>query len=167
MAFCNQCGAQLNNGAQFCPKCGQQINFVKQQTDQPQQQYSVLSDEDDSSTFERIYQSGWSWLVAIVLIIVLFNLRACSTDQLEKDVKKLMIATMKERGQDLKISFLTIVHQEGNYYIGIAKGTLNGKRIEFDVNVVYDGIKLQAEWEPTSDYEENLFRDKVERIFGY
>lgn len=40
MAFCNNCGNQVNDGTKFCPKCGQPINGGPQQQvyQQPQQQ---------------------------------------------------------------------------------------------------------------------------------
>ncbi len=41
MAFCNNCGNQINDGAKFCPKCGQIIEGTPQQqgNQQPGQGY--------------------------------------------------------------------------------------------------------------------------------
>ena len=38
MAFCGNCGYQLNNGESFCPNCGRPVVNVPQ-VQQPQQQY--------------------------------------------------------------------------------------------------------------------------------
>ena len=41
MAFCGNCGTQLNDGAKFCPRCGQTVgggeSTPQQQVNQPQQ----------------------------------------------------------------------------------------------------------------------------------
>ena len=79
------------------------------------------------------------------------------TSSLEKDVKKLMIETMREKGHRLTVSELILVHQSDNNYEGLAKGTFDGEKIEFNVYVIYDGVNVKAEWEPTATYvqEEN------------
>ena len=46
MAFCNQCGAQLQDGASFCPACGaQQGAAAPQQAPQPQQEGGSVMDK--------------------------------------------------------------------------------------------------------------------------
>ena len=79
------------------------------------------------------------------------------TSSLEKDVKKLMIETMREKGHRLTINELILVHQSDNNYEGLAKGTFDGEKIELNVYVIYDGVNVKAEWEPTEAYvqEEN------------
>lgn len=58
MAFCKQCGAQLNDGAQFCPKCGQQTDAVNQQVFHPQQNENRLSTSHSMVTNQVNNQIG-------------------------------------------------------------------------------------------------------------
>ncbi|MBR5712210.1 MAG: zinc-ribbon domain-containing protein [Lachnospiraceae bacterium] len=51
MAFCNQCGAQLQDGAAFCPACGAQQGVAPQPAQAPQQQAPQKSFQE---TFQDI-----------------------------------------------------------------------------------------------------------------
>ena len=99
----------------------------------------------------KIISGFWIYLAVFVTA---FYISSCSADisELEKEVKKMMVDTMREKGQNLTINKLSLVHQGGNNYEGLATGTLNGEKIELDVYVVYDGASFKAEWQPTAEY---------------
>ena len=92
----------------------------------------------------------------LVVIFMAFTISGCSsttnTSELEREVKKMMIETMRKKGQNLNITAFSLVHQGGNNYEGLASGTLGGEKIELDVYVVYDGTTFKAEWQPTAEY---------------
>lgn len=44
MAFCQKCGATVEEGAKFCPVCGATIGAAQQSYQQPQQQTSKVED---------------------------------------------------------------------------------------------------------------------------
>lgn len=89
-----------------------------------------------------------------------------NTDMLEKEVKQMMVDEMQKKGQSLIVSEFTLVHQEGNKYTGLAKCTLDGKKIDLDVDVVYDGEKFQAEWSPTAEYRAKLLEEGLNDLFS-
>ena len=120
MAFCSKCGTQINDGAKFCPKCGQPTNAASQQQVY-QQQYVAQPQEKEHSRMYKMWHSKWNWIAAIVflIIIVAANMGGSSdTDMLQKEVKKMMVEKMKEKGQTLNITDFTLVHQDGNNYTG-------------------------------------------------
>lgn len=61
MAFCNQCGAQIQDGATFCPACGAQQGVAPQQAPQaapqvapqaaPQPQYQAEPQQQSGNSF--------------------------------------------------------------------------------------------------------------------
>lgn len=161
MAFCSKCGAQINDGAQFCPKCGQPTNAASEQQVY-QQQYVAQPQEKEHSRMYKMWHNKWNWIGAIVatIIIVAVNMSGGSdTDMLQKEVKKMMVEKMKEKGQALNISEFTLVHQDGNNYTGLAICTLDGEKIDLDVKVVYDGSNFQAEWAPTAEYQQKALEE--------
>ena len=120
MAFCSKCGTQINDGAKFCPKCGQPTNAASQQQVY-QQQYVAQPQEKEHGRMYKMWHSKWNWIAAIVflIIIVAANMGGSSdTDMLQKEVKKMMVEKMKEKGQTLNITDFTLVHQDGNNYTG-------------------------------------------------
>ena len=162
MAFCGNCGTQLNEGAKFCPKCGQSTNAASQQQVY-QQQYVAQPQEKEHGRMYKMWHSKWNWIGAIVFLIIIgaVNIVGGSKTKLQKEVKSIMVEKMKERGQTLVITDLTLVHKEGNNYTGLATCTLDGEKIEYDVRVIYDGSSIQAEWEPTEEY----FDEQLQKLF--
>lgn len=197
MAFCGNCGTQLNDGAKFCPNCGQTIangvSAPQQHVNQPQQEYEGYSEEEETmKTWQKIV-SVLVWpagailtisafikkqtalakaaliytVIGLVLSIAITSLFGSSdTDMLEKEVKEMMVKEMKAKGMNLVVSDFTLVHQSGNDYIGIARCTLDGEKIDLDVKVVYDGSKYQAEWAPTEEYQAKAFEESWNELFG-
>jgi uncharacterized membrane protein YvbJ len=55
MAFCGNCGTQLNDGAQFCPKCGHSTNGTGN-VQEPVANNSFVNDteEEQIKTWQRI-----------------------------------------------------------------------------------------------------------------
>lgn len=72
MAFCGNCGTQLNDGAKFCPKCGQAVggddSTPQQQVNQPQQQFGDHP-EEEIKTWQKIV-SVLCWPAGVILIVV-------------------------------------------------------------------------------------------------
>ena len=168
MAFCSKCGTEFNDGAQFCPKCGQPTNAASQQQVY-QQQYVAQPQEKEHSRMYKMWHSKWNWIAAIVflIIIVAANMGGGSdTDMLQKEVKKMMVEKMKEKGQSLVITDFTLVHQDGNNYTGLAACTLDGEKMDLDVKVVYDGSSFQAEWAPTAEYQQKALEEGLQELFN-
>lgn len=168
MAFCGNCGTQLNDGAKFCPNCGQTIGSG---TSAPQQQYVAQQNEDNSfgAKLKRFRNSKWNWIAAGILFVIIMAVKiggGSDTDMLEKEVKKMMIEKTKESGQNLVVSNFVLVHQSGNDYTGVATCTLDGEKIDLDVKVVYDGSRFQAEWAPTAEYQAKAFEEGWNELFG-
>ena len=162
MAYCTKCGSKLEEGVKFCPKCGQPTASINQQ-----QMNQFQSLEQTVTNKEKSKLNKW-WLyglIAVVVVIVcgLFFNSGLSTSELQEEVKKLMIEETKSSGQNLTLSDLTLVHQEGNIYSGLAKGTLDGNSIELDVKVVYDGNNVSAEWKPTAKYLQKEFNRQMKK----
>lgn len=103
----------------------------------------------------------WSLLIAFLVSFVFVG---CTVDKgaLEKEVKKIMVETMRDKGQNLTITTLSLVHQGGNNYEGLAEGTLDGEEIQLDVYVVYDGENVKAEWQPTAAYVQEQTNKAIE-----
>jgi hypothetical protein len=115
----------------------------------------------------KIISGFWIYLAVFVTAIYISS---CTADigELEKEVKKTMVNTMREKGQSLTITKLSLVHQGGNNYEGLAAGTLDGEKIELDVYVVYDGASFKAEWQPTAEYvqkENNRIYEEQQREY--
>ena len=176
MAFCENCGTQLNDGTKFCPKCGQTIGG---NASTPVQNFGGEG-EEEMKTWQKIV-SVLVWPAGAILTIVAFSRKqttlaktaliytiiglvlslgvrllsscASSTDDLEREVKKAMIENAKSNGQNMTISNFALVHKGGNDYTGIATCTIDGERMDLNVYVVCDGSKFQAEWAPTEEYQ--------------
>lgn len=115
-------------------------------------------------------KSGF-WYILIVFLATITN-SGCTSNtnrgSLEDAVKEIMVETMREKGQSLSITKLSLVHQGGNSYEGLAEGTLDGKKIQLDVYAVYDGINVKAEWQPTAAYvqeESNRIIEEQQREY--
>ena len=80
-------------------------------------------------------------------------------EMLQEEVSKMMVEKTKEKGKTLKISNFHLIHQDGNIYTGLATCTLDGEKVDLDVNVVYDGNNFQAEWAPTAEYQQKAWED--------
>ena len=121
-----------------------------------------------SNEFRSKIISGF-WIYLAVFVTAIY-MSSCSADigELEKEVKKTMVDTMREKGQNLTITKLSLVHQGGNNYEGLASGTIDGEKIELDVYVVYDGASFKAEWQPTAEYvqkENNRIYEEQQREY--
>ena len=99
----------------------------------------------------------------LTVFIASFMFIGCTVDKgsLENEVKKIMVETMREKGQNLTITKFSLVHQDGNNYEGLAEGTLDGEKIQLDVYAVYDGENIKAEWQPTAAYIQEM-NNKIE-----
>lgn len=172
MAFCSKCGTQYNDGAQFCPKCGQPTNAAsQQQVYQQQQQYFAQQEEEETiKLWQKILyvlvgpagliaglvytirkktsmaKSAFLWgAIGTVLWFAMANMGGSSEP--ENTTKKIMVEEFKKQGSNLVVKDLTLVHKSGNEYSGIAECTVDGEAAQYAVKVIYDGNKVQAEWE--------------------
>lgn len=88
---------------------------------------------------------------------------------LENEVKKIMIENMRGQGHNISITQLSLVHQGGNNYEGIADGTFDGSSMQWDVYAVCDGVNVKAEWQPSAEYiqkETNRIIEKQQREYN-
>ena len=150
MAFCGNCGTQLNDGAKFCPKCGQTVGggeSPQQQVNQSQQQY--VEQEEEKSFMYRMWHSKWNWIGAIAFLIVIVAANTCggSKSNIEKTTKEIMVDRYKKEGINLVVKKLNLVHKSGNEYTGIAECKVDGEDAQFSLKVISDGQTVQAEWE--------------------
>ncbi len=81
----------------------------------------------------------------LLCLIVVLVFVAChpTTEQLEKDVKKL--ASEKLASADIRVVDVRLIHKGGNDYSGIITLSSQGETEEFDINVVCDGRNFQYE----------------------
>ena len=112
-------------------------------------------------------KSAFIWgAVGTLLWIAVANFGGSpDTEMLQNEVKKMMVEKMKERGQTLNITDLTLVHQDGNNYTGLATCTIDGEKMDLDVVVVYDGSNFQAEWAPTAEYQQKALEEGLQELF--
>lgn len=192
MEFCRNCGTKLNDGTKFCPSCGQTVDgSASASTPAAGKFYYQNNNEDAIKTWQKIV-CVLVWPAGAILTIIAFIKKQTAlaksaliytiigivlsiaftaifgdsdTDMLEKEVKKMIVEKARDSGQKLVISDFSLVHQSGNNYIGIAVCTLDGKKMELDVNVVYDGSKFQAEWAPTAEYQMKEFEEDWNELF--
>lgn len=173
MAFCGNCGTQLNDGAKFCPECGQTVgggsSVPQQQVNQSQQQFTDEQEETMKLWQKILYvlvgpagllaglvytirkktsmaKSAFLWgAIGTVLWFAMANMGGSSEP--ENTTKKIMVEEFKKQGSNLVVKDLTLVHKSGNEYSGIAECTVDGEAAQYAVKVIYDGNKVQAEWE--------------------
>lgn len=179
MAFCGNCGTQLNDGAKFCPKCGQTIaggaSVPQQQIDQPQQQYSGYQEEETMKLWQKILyllvgpagllgglvysikkqtsmaKNAFLWGgIGTVLWIAMSSLIGGSTSVIEATTKKLMVEEFKKQGVSCVVKDLTLVHKSGNEYSGFAECSIDGEAAQYSLKVLSDGRAVQAKWELSS-----------------
>lgn len=76
MAFCKNCGNQLNEGAKFCPKCGtvigrEEVNPTSaptlQEVKQPERKAYVV--EEERGFVDKILHNKTLWICAAVFLI--------------------------------------------------------------------------------------------------
>ena len=153
MAFCSNCGTQVNEGVNFCPKCGQNIGAAapQQQVNQTQPQYVEEEEEvEEKKSFTyRMWHSKWSWIAAAVIILIIIGSRmgGSKISNIEKTTKEIMVKETQKRGSTLVVKDITLTHRSGNEYTGVAECTLDGQNVQFALEVVSDGKTVQAEWE--------------------
>jgi hypothetical protein len=174
----------LNVGTRYCPKCGTPCNSSSSQS---VGKSGIIGKESPKELIKAflsvllvIALVGGGWFVweslgndnsldRLAKAVVNFVYRKVdSTSYIENEVKKMMIETMRKKGQNLTITKLSLVHQGGNSYEGLAEGTLDWKKIQLDVYAVYDGINVKAEWQPTAAYiqeETNRIIEEQEREY--
>lgn len=72
MAFCENCGTQLNDGAQFCPKCGQSTNGTGNvQEPGTENSFENEHEEEQIKTWQK-FVCVLLWPVGAILTIVAF-----------------------------------------------------------------------------------------------
>jgi len=181
MAFCGNCGTQVSDGTKFCPNCGSPVGVARQQNYQasqqsyqsPQQAYQTphpqpaYAAQSNEGFFHKLFRNKWFWIVFVVLGIGAAASRMNYSDQLEKDVKKEMIKTAKEKGYTLVVNDFALVKEshDSNKYSGIAKCTIDGEPIDLDVEVVCDGKRWHGSWEPTAEYYQQYLEDLWDETF--
>lgn len=190
MAFCRNCGTQLNDRAKFCPKCGQSVNndySVPQQQENLSQQYNDEEEEKGLGIWLKSFFIVF-WPIGFILAII-FKLRKknikakdafmfsitgigmsicvyfinnCATNnQVEKTTKTIMIQKSLENGIVLDVKDITLVHKSGNEYTGIAECEVNGEKVQYSLKVTYDGINVVAEWVPSNiEFEDSETEDE-------
>ena len=176
MAFCRNCGTQLNDGDNFCPKCGKVVYEVsfdsKQESDS--KQGSDSEQEETMKLWKKIFYflvgpvgilAGFFYIFTmrrsmaksaffcgiIGTVILLFAApeinKYFSFNEPEHTAKQILIDRFRDdKGVPLDITDFSLIHKVGNEYTGIVKCIINGKAAEFYVDVVYDGSKVLVEW---------------------
>lgn len=89
-------------------------------------------------------------------------------NSLDNEVKKIMVETMRGQGHNISVTNLSLVHHGGNDYEGLADGTFDGERVQWNVYAVYDGVNVKAEWQPTAEYvqkENNRIYEEQQREY--
>lgn len=175
MAFCRNCGNQVNDGTKFCPKCGKTLDkasLAPQQTDESQSQFADEPEGTIKVWQKILYLLFWpaGLLAGIIYTIqkkrsmarkafvwgcaslgasigLMLSMEGCSNNEPENTTKVLMVEKFKEQGISLIVKDLTLVHKSGNEYSGIAECTVDGEAAQFAIKVIYDGKNVQAEWE--------------------
>lgn len=179
MAFCGNCGTQLNDGAKFCPKCGQTVDsgasIPQQQVSYDQQQYSGYEEEETMKMWQKILyllvgpagllgglvymirkktsmaKSAFLWGgIGTILWIAISSLGGSPNSEIEAATKEIMVEEFKKQGVNCVVKDLTLVHKSGNEYSGIANCKVDGEEAQFSLNVLCDGTNVQAEWELSS-----------------
>ena len=73
MAFCGNCGTQLNDGAKFCPKCGQPTSEVSNAQNQSDGSNFDFEPEEQIKTWQKIVCVLFWPIGAIITIVAFFK----------------------------------------------------------------------------------------------
>lgn len=114
-------------------------------------------------SFNTIICSG----ISLILIFTMSITTSCNnikSNILREEVKNLMISESRKKGNDLIVHDLIVVHNSGNNYTGYAECTLNDERIDLDVEIVYDGNNIVAEWVPTAEYQYKFYEEEQNKM---
>lgn len=143
MAFCGNCGAQLNDGDKFCPKCG---NAIDELSSDSQQEF----DEEQKATINQWKKiAKYAILLGAIATALWFVVpKIVNYNEPEQTAKKILINEfIKEKGVLLNINDIKLLHKVGNEYTGIVEGSIDGEATQFDVNVIYDGSDVLVKWQ--------------------
>lgn len=211
MAFCGNCGTQLNDGVKFCPKCGHPTKNAGEVMKSVSNNTVNEPEEEQMETWQKVIAILF-WPAGLVFAIVSFvkkknavantallytaigfaiamilsaALGGCSSavpggssnyekalvdkSTLENEVKKIMTENARGQGHYITVYKLSLVHQGGNNYVGLADGTFDGRNMQWDVYAVCDGANVKAEWQPTTEYvqkENNRIIEEQQREYN-
>lgn len=167
MAFCGNCGAQLNDGDKFCPQCGKAVDEVpsdsQQEFDEEQEEtmklwkkilYFLVGPVGILASLiyyfkKKVSMAKSAFLWGAIGTALWFAVpKIMNYDEPEHTAKMILINEfIKDKGVLLDIKDMTLIHKVGNEYTGIVKCTIDGEATQFDVNVVYDGSDVLVTWQ--------------------
>lgn len=186
--FCTHCGAPFNNVSY---SGGSPAAYSYNGPSNQYQPTTEVDEEEPLETWKKIVsvlvwpigaiitillwvngemakgKSAFGYTIAGLVLSIIFSASyfSISKDDLSTEVEQIMVDKMKENGNTLVVSDLTLTHKGGNEYTGLAKCTLDGKRIDLNVNVISDGTSVQAEWTPTAEYIQKAFEEGFKETF--
>ena len=87
------------------------------------------------------------FICVLSLSVGLLSSCGVSTDDVTEQTKELMIKEFKKEGANLKFTDFHLIHESGNKYRGTASCTIDGESADFNVEVLCDGERIEAQWE--------------------
>ena len=87
------------------------------------------------------------FICVLSLSVGLLSSCGVSADDVTEETKELMIKEFKKEGNVLKFTDFHLIHESGNKYRGIASCTVDGESADFNVEVLCDGERIEAQWE--------------------
>ncbi|MCR5130036.1 MAG: YgdI/YgdR family lipoprotein [Prevotella sp.] len=89
------------------------------------------------------------YIVSLVFAFsALLMLNGCmvSEDKLTEKVQQSIVEYEQAEGKQLQVTDLKLEKAEGKGYKGVLKGTIDGKEVIYDVDVVDEGSDFDLDW---------------------
>jgi len=88
-------------------------------------------------------------LIMFFAVSTMVSLNSCivSEDKLSDKIQTAIIDDELAKGNTLEVTNFELNKTEGKNYIGVLKGTLNGKEVIYDIKVADEGSDLDVDWE--------------------
>ena len=167
MAFCGNCGAQLNDGDKFCPQCGKAVDDTSSDSEQ-----EFDEEQEDTLTLwkkilyflvgpvgilasliyyfrKKVSMAKSAFLWGAIGTALWFAVpKIMNYNEPEHTTKSILVDEFfNKKRVFLDITKITLLHKGGNEYTGFVECIINGESTRFDVDVIYDGSDVLVEWE--------------------
>ncbi|HWS30281.1 MAG TPA: zinc-ribbon domain-containing protein [Clostridia bacterium] len=120
MAFCNNCGAEVNGGAKFCPSCGATVNNAA-----PQQNAAYSAGAQTAPALDDAQQNKAMGVLAYLGFLVLVPLFAAPNSQFARyHANQGLVLALAEIAYGILVAILTPILWAISWTIGSIMSTV-------------------------------------------